>query len=343
MLKLKLLNTSCPKPFVPETFKMPVVPEVFSPVLRRWNRMVTRLWSRARWHWHGLMLWLIQRPYLRFTPPPLPPISNDREWKVQAVEMVQRGSWPRRWLPKGNFGVMVLKDAIALRKRMGNNAAYVEDPFVLQAFQMMRKKGKHVVQKAIVDETHRLMRVDRAGQELRLHTLIGPRGGLPRLRSELVELCTLLFVDVDDKDTVEKLKNKLAPVILAIKGDKSRSGLTIAQELKEKNAEAEAKAAASAAASGPYPAEGLRRGPPKVDNPFRPCGLGALKNPNSPHQMMEDYRMVGLEDSRMDGAVSMVASVITDPDQMSVMLGEMEDQQGPEMYDLNAFERQANP
>ena len=57
---------------------MPVVLEVFSPVLRRWNRMVTRLWSRTRWHWHGLMLWLIQRPYLRFTPPPLDPPNLQR-------------------------------------------------------------------------------------------------------------------------------------------------------------------------------------------------------------------------------------------------------------------------
>ena len=45
----------------------------------------------------------------------------------------------------------------------------------------------------------------------------------PRLRSELVELATLLHVDVRDKDTVEKLKEKVSPVIAMILGDKTRA------------------------------------------------------------------------------------------------------------------------
>ena len=63
----------------------------------------------------------------------------------------------------------------------------------------------------------------------RTRTPTPPRGGLPRLRSELVELATLLYVDVEDKDTVEKLKAKVSPVIDMIKGDKTRSALEIAQ------------------------------------------------------------------------------------------------------------------
>ena len=39
-------------------------------------------------------------------------------------------------------------------------------------------------------------------------------------------------------------------------------------------------------------------------------------------------------------------SLVTDPDQMSVqevMMEEMDGSLGPEVYDLNAFERQAHP
>ena len=42
-------------------------------------------------------------------------------------------------------------------------------------------------------------------------------------------------------------------------------------------------------------------------------------------------------------------SMVTDPDQMSIQLqeevmrGEMDGSLGPEVYDLNAFERQAHP
>ena len=95
-------------------------------------------------------------------------------------------------------------------------------------------------------------------------------------------------MDVEDKDTVEKLKAKVSPVIAMIRGDKTRSALEIAQENREKNAEKEAAAAAAAAVSGPYPGAGRRQGPQKKENPFRPCGVGALKNPNSSHQMLED-------------------------------------------------------
>ena len=56
-----------------------------------------------------------------------------------------------------------------------------------------------------------------------------------------MELATLLYVDVEDKDTVEKLKAKVSPAIAMIRGDKTRSALEIAQENREKNAEKDVK------------------------------------------------------------------------------------------------------
>lgn len=43
--------------------------------------------------------------------------------------------------------------------------------------------------------------------------LIGPRGGLPSLKADLVKLATLLHVPVLEKDRVEDLKKKLTPAV----------------------------------------------------------------------------------------------------------------------------------
>ncbi|CAE6915744.1 RE2 [Symbiodinium sp. CCMP2592] len=48
--------------------------------------------------------------------------------------------------------------------------------------------------------------------------LLGPKGGLPTLKQDLIRLATLLHVEVSAQDTVEKLKNKLRPTLDALKG-----------------------------------------------------------------------------------------------------------------------------
>ena len=40
----------------------------------RWRRFVLRLVDRVIWHWHGLLLWLVQRPFLRYLPYPYPAV-----------------------------------------------------------------------------------------------------------------------------------------------------------------------------------------------------------------------------------------------------------------------------
>ena len=52
----------------------------------------------------------------------------------------------------------------------------------------------------------------------RIEELIGPRGGLPRLKAELQELCVLCNVDLTEEMTVANLTEKLKPVIAAFKG-----------------------------------------------------------------------------------------------------------------------------
>jgi len=51
-----------------------------------------------------------------------------------------------------------------------------------------------------------------------VRSLIGPRGGLPTLRNDLLRLATLLHVEIADRDTIEVLKTKIRPVVESLKG-----------------------------------------------------------------------------------------------------------------------------
>ena len=47
--------------------------------------------------------------------------------------------------------------------------------------------------------------------------MIGPRGGLPNLKGDLVRLATLLHVSLNGDETVEKIKGKIRPSLALLK------------------------------------------------------------------------------------------------------------------------------
>lgn len=187
----------------------------------RWRRMVTRIQARQQWHHLGVKLWLIQRPFLRWTPTPLPMVSTSADWLQQAKDMVKRRVWPKSWLQKatekGHFTVYGLKDAITLRQKLGLRMSFIEDPVLSFGIQCLKKKPKAVLQGALVAETQRLLQATEADRELRLRALLGPRGGLPRLKSELVELAVLFRLEVTEDDRIEDLKAKIEPMVKLLK------------------------------------------------------------------------------------------------------------------------------
>lgn len=50
-------------------------------------------------------------------------------------------------------------------------------------------------------------------QQLAVRELIGPRGGLPTLRGDLLKLAALLNVELDEKATVEQIKKAVRPMV----------------------------------------------------------------------------------------------------------------------------------
>ena len=56
-------------------------------VWNRFRRMCLRLLERNVWHFAGLLLWLLQRPLLRYVPLPYSNTRSLEEWKEQAEAM----------------------------------------------------------------------------------------------------------------------------------------------------------------------------------------------------------------------------------------------------------------
>lgn len=67
----------------------------------RWRRFVLRLVDRVIWHWHGLLLWLVQRPSLRYLPYPYPAVATVKDWLLQAEAMTHGSALSSRHLLRG--------------------------------------------------------------------------------------------------------------------------------------------------------------------------------------------------------------------------------------------------
>ena len=82
------------------------------------------------------------------------------------------------------------------------------------------KGQKAVIQRAAMEETQEKARKDleRNSEEEMVRQMVGPRGGLPALKADLIRLATLLHVLVDSKETVQKLKDKIKGPLATMKG-----------------------------------------------------------------------------------------------------------------------------
>ncbi|CAE7525014.1 tenm3 [Symbiodinium sp. CCMP2592] len=188
----------------------------------KWRRMVVRLRERLAWHWQGLLLWLVRMPQLRFAPFPWKSVTGPKEWQEQSEGMVRRGAWPRRWYTRAVenrvFSGVNLGHSVSLRNKCGLAFAFLEDEIVLEGLRALKapKGVRSRLQRMQLEEAKKAQSEVKEVREERMRALLGPRGGLPRLRAELLELAVLLRVDIEEKDTVETIRKKVTPVARAI-------------------------------------------------------------------------------------------------------------------------------
>lgn len=190
----------------------------------RWRRFVLRTLGRAFWHARSLLLWLAPRSHLRYLPFPYPAISSVTDWKLQAQTMVDNHSMSRRHhyyaTNRNLYTAEHLQELSRFRDRVGWKFAFLED-MILQTFLLTRQMKGHGqrVKQAALDEARERARQETAVQdrEILARQMIGPRGGLPPLRADLVRLALLLNVEVDAKDTIANLQKKIRPIVDILK------------------------------------------------------------------------------------------------------------------------------
>ena len=173
---------------------------VLTRAVRRWSRFLQRLRARAQWHIGGVLLWLLQRPSLRYVPLPFPSVSTVAAWKLQAENMVQRGTLARRHHERAlpSLTASRLVEASWLRDRLGLRLSFLEDPLVDGMLAAGASTGRGKSLKAAV--------LRKLGRDEAVKSFLGPKGGLPTLKAKLA---TLLHVEAEAKDTVDSLKKKI--------------------------------------------------------------------------------------------------------------------------------------
>lgn len=192
--------------------------------ISRWRRFQLRLLERARWRAYGLLLWVLQRPAIRFLPFPYPSTASVEAWIQQVKDMLRMKIIVTK---HGNFvldrklcAAKLLQDCRALTNRVGWKLAFLEDPILDGLLAARAAKGQTLrIRQAVLSETkEELQRMDTRNQrDEAARALIGPKGGLPSLKNDLLRLGALLRLEVNEQMTVEQLKKLCKPAVELLK------------------------------------------------------------------------------------------------------------------------------
>lgn len=190
----------------------------------RWRRFIMRLVDRYMWHARSLLLWLVQRSSLRFLPFPYPSISTVEDWEYQARTMAEQlVVVPRHtYLATKNkaFTSKNLLEMSRFRDRVGWRFAFMGDSVLSGLMALKASCGVNAKLKAAALEEARQQVATHTDQKERAQAareLIGPRGGLPSLKADLVKLALLCDVTVLESDTIPILQQKIRPVVAVLR------------------------------------------------------------------------------------------------------------------------------
>ncbi len=262
-----------------------------TPFLVRWSRFALRTLKKFEWHAKGILLWLVQRSCLRYVPFPYPSVSTCEAWKEQANKMAfEIGCLSHRHLERAailnSFNAANLADCIWLRNRVGLKVAFMEDPLLEGMLAAKSAKGTAaLLKKEAFAEAQRQARVLASQDKLQsaARELLGPKGGLPTLKKDLIKLAAYLEQPIDEKATVDQMKSLLRPLVSQLfieKPNPSSTASSSKQPIKER----------------PSPKQPL-----KTEGPYLPLpagqGIGReayLRHLESRRQEAQGHLLVGL-------------------------------------------------
>ena len=113
--------------------------------------------TRAVWHIQGMLLWLLQRPYLRYAPFPYPSVQSPEQWRLQSEQMISNRSLAHRHAIRAKqcnaYTAKNLQEAGWLRNRLGLSMAFLEDPMLTGMLAARSNKGSASrLRKAAIEE-----------------------------------------------------------------------------------------------------------------------------------------------------------------------------------------------
>ena len=169
-------------------------------------------------------LWLLQRSYLRFLPCPYPSIASVEDWKFQAKTMAdQLVMVPDHWRRARDMDLFTSQNLLEMsrfRDRVGWKFAFMEDSILsgLMAVKATRGVSTKLKTAALAEARMSVEKEKKQGQQMEAaRELIGPRGGLPTLKTDLIKLALLCDVEVKESDTVPMLQARIRPVVATIR------------------------------------------------------------------------------------------------------------------------------
>ena len=184
-------------------------------VVARFRRLYLRKQLAEAWHFFGLQLWLQQRPALRYQPVPYLNVESVTDLMENGRKQANMGYYPNAYLSRmGRQSSQLVLEGIELRRRMGNDLAFVENPVMLEMLNASKSRAGvmgRVRQKVKEEEKARLQAVQRPTGTA-ITSLLGPKGGLPRTKADLQKLCQALGVDSTGLD-IEQTQKKCRSII----------------------------------------------------------------------------------------------------------------------------------
>ena len=159
-----------------------------------WGRMVLRMIVRAKWHWQGLLWWLVRHPELRGLR--FPYLATDT---VSGYAAQNGGT---------EISAATLEILIEFRNKMGFSEAFREDEQLSWALSVTTEKTGimgHVEQRPREEKSTAAASTGATTEPTASHRLLGPRGGLPRSKEALQELARSLSLNETGK-TVDQLQ-----------------------------------------------------------------------------------------------------------------------------------------
>ena len=138
---------------------------------------------------------------------------------------MSRGALPRKHyqlaLHDKKFTAQNLLELQKFRDRMGWQRAFLED-VLLEGFlaaRSSRGQKQQLKEMAIQEMKDKVAKeIQVVDREVLARQLIGPRGGLPAVKADMTRLAHLVNVEVNPKDTIPILQEKVRPLVAAIMG-----------------------------------------------------------------------------------------------------------------------------